>query len=47
MAPASNPVVTAIITIDEPDPLKYYAGETAVPAAKELFTKIFNYLPLK
>jgi stage V sporulation protein D (sporulation-specific penicillin-binding protein) len=47
MAPASDPVVTVIITIDEPDPLKYYAGETAVPAAKELFQKLFNIMPLK
>lgn len=47
MAPASDPVVTVIITIDEPDPLKYYAGETAVPAAKELFQKLFNSIPLK
>lgn len=46
MAPASDPVVTVIITIDEPDPQRYYAGETAVPAAKEFFSKIFNVIPL-
>jgi stage V sporulation protein D (sporulation-specific penicillin-binding protein) len=47
MAPASEPVVTVIITIDEPDSLKYYAGETAAPAAKDLFIKLFNVIPLK
>lgn len=47
MAPASDPVVTVIITVDEPDSSKYYAGDTAVPAAKDLFIKLFNIIPLK
>ncbi|KOA20982.1 stage V sporulation protein D [Clostridium homopropionicum DSM 5847] len=44
MAPADNPKVTVFISIDEPDPSKYYAGQIAAPVAKQVFTDIFNYL---
>lgn len=47
MAPIDNPKISILISIDEPDSSKYYAGETAAPIAKELFTDIFSYLNLK
>jgi stage V sporulation protein D (sporulation-specific penicillin-binding protein) len=47
MAPASNPVVTIIVTVDEPNSSSYFAAETAVPVAKELFTGISNYITIK
>jgi stage V sporulation protein D (sporulation-specific penicillin-binding protein) len=47
MAPVSNPKITLLVSIDEPDPSNYYAGQTAAPVAKDLFTNIFNYLILK
>lgn len=47
MAPANNPKITVLISVDEPDPANYYAGQTAAPVAKDLFNDIFNYLVLK
>lgn len=47
MAPASNPKVTVLISIDEPDPSNYYAGQIATPVAKQMFSDIFNYLNIK
>lgn len=47
MAPASNPRVTLFISIDEPDPSNYYAGQIAAPVAKQVFNDIFNYLSIK
>jgi len=47
MAPASDPVVTLIVTIDEPNSSNYFAAQTAVPVAKELFTGISNYITIK
>lgn len=44
MAPASNPKVTLIVTIEEPRKERYYAAETAVPAAQELFSGVFKIL---
>lgn len=44
MAPANNPKVTLIVTVYEPSPDKYYAAETAVPAAQKLFSGLFNIL---
>jgi hypothetical protein len=44
MAPTDNPKVTLIVTVEEPSPDKYYAAETAVPAAKKLFTELFTIL---
>ncbi|MFA6939454.1 MAG: stage V sporulation protein D [Clostridiaceae bacterium] len=43
MAPADNPKVTVMISIDEPDPSNYYAGQIAAPVAKQIFYDIFNY----
>ena len=47
MAPVDDPKVTLLVTVDEPSPEKYYAGQVAVPYAKEIFTDIFNYLDSK
>ena len=37
MAPVDDPKVTVFISIDEPDPSKYYAGQIAAPVAKQVF----------
>ncbi|WP_050551819.1 stage V sporulation protein D [Clostridium tunisiense] len=47
MAPVDNPKITMLITINEPDPSKYYAAQTAAPVGKTLFTDIMNYLNTK
>ena len=47
MAPVDDPKITIMVTIDEPSNGAYYAGQVAVPAAKTLFTDIFNYLDNK
>jgi stage V sporulation protein D (sporulation-specific penicillin-binding protein) len=47
MAPANDPKVTIMITVDEPSNGGYYAAQVAVPYAKPLFTDIFNYLNSK
>lgn len=47
MAPANDPRITVYVSIDEPDPSNYYAGQIAAPVAKQLFSDIFNYLDLK
>jgi stage V sporulation protein D (sporulation-specific penicillin-binding protein) len=44
MAPANNPKVTLIVTVKEPSPDKYYASQTAVPAAQKLFSELFTIL---
>ncbi|MGV8982268.1 peptidoglycan D,D-transpeptidase FtsI family protein [Clostridium sp.] len=44
MAPASNPKVTLIVTVEEPNSEKYYAAQTAVPAARKLFDGLFTIL---
>lgn len=47
MAPADDPKITVFISIDEPDPSNYYAGQIATPVAKQVFTDIFNYMAVK
>ena len=47
MAPVDDPKVTVMITVDEPSNGAYYAGQVAAPAAKTLFTDIFNYMDEK
>lgn len=47
MAPANDPQVAVMISIDEPDPSNYYAGQIATPVAKQMFSDIFNYLNIK
>ena len=47
MVPANDPVATILVSVDTPDGSSYFASETAVPAAKELFTKIFDYLSIQ
>lgn len=44
MAPYGDPKITMLVSIDEPDPNKYYAGQVAAPVAHDLFKKIFDYL---
>jgi len=44
MAPANNPKVSLIVTVEEPNADKYYAAQTAVPAAKKLFSDLFPIL---
>lgn len=44
MAPADKPTITLFVSIDEPDPSNYYAGQIAAPVAKQIFNDIFNYL---
>ncbi|WP_026881277.1 stage V sporulation protein D [Clostridium akagii] len=47
MAPANDPQISVLISIDEPDPSNYYAGQIATPVAKQMFSDIFNYLNIK
>jgi len=47
MAPASSPKITVFISIVEPDPSNYYAGQIAAPVAQTVFNDIFNYLAMK
>ncbi len=47
MAPASDPKITLLVTINQPGGSKYYAGEVSAPVAKELFQEIFNYMAFK
>ena len=47
MAPSNDPKVTILISIDEPDPSTYYASQTAVPTAKQVFEDVLNYLAVK
>ena len=47
MAPASDPQITILINIDEPDPSNYYGGQIATVVGKQVFNDIFNYLSLK
>ena len=47
MAPSSNPSITLFVSIDEPDPSNYYAGQIAAPVAKTVFNDIFNYRAFK
>ncbi|WPC40972.1 stage V sporulation protein D [Clostridium sp. JS66] len=47
MAPASDPKITVFVSIDEPDPSNYYAGQISAPVAKQVFNDIFNYLDIK
>ncbi|WP_010292344.1 stage V sporulation protein D [Clostridium senegalense] len=47
MFPADNPKVTVFVSIDEPDPSMYYAGQIAAPVGKMIFTDIANYLGVK
>ncbi len=47
MAPADDPKVTLLVSIDEPDPSNYYGGQVSAPVAKDLFNGIFNYMIIK
>lgn len=47
MAPAGNPKITILVTVNEPDSLNYYAGDVSAPVARDLFNEIFNYMSLK
>lgn len=47
MAPADKPQITLFVSIDEPDPSNYYAGQITAPVAQQIFNDIFNYLAFK
>lgn len=47
MAPAGNPKITLLVSVDEPEGSNYYAGEVSAPVARELFEQIFNYISIK
>ena len=47
MAPANDPRITLFVSIDEPNPSNYYAGQIAAPVAKVVFNDIFNYLGMQ
>ncbi|HBJ1650307.1 stage V sporulation protein D [Clostridium botulinum] len=47
MAPVDDPKITVMVTVDEPSNGAYYAGQVCTPAAKMLFSDIFNYLDSK
>lgn len=47
MAPVNDPKVTILVSIDEPDPSNYYAGQIAAPVGQQLFNDIFNYYDIK
>lgn len=44
IAPANNPKIVILVSIDEPDPSNYYAGSTAAPLAKIIIEDIMKYL---
>ena len=45
--PANDPRITVFVSIEEPDPSNYYAGQIAAPVGKVIFNDIFNYLALQ
>lgn len=47
MAPADDPKVVVYVSIDEPDPSNYYAGQIAAPLAGQIFKDIFVTLDMK
>jgi len=47
MAPVENPQYTVYVSIDEPNPSLYYAGQIAAPVGQKLFNELFNYSELK
>lgn len=47
MAPISDPKITILVSVDEPDSSNYYAGDVSAPVARELFKQIFNYMAIK
>lgn len=46
MAPSNDPKVSLIVTLEEPNSSKYYAAQTAVPAARKLFSELFTILKI-
>jgi stage V sporulation protein D (sporulation-specific penicillin-binding protein) len=44
MAPYTDPKITLLVSVDEPDPSNYYGGKVAAPVAHDLFQEIFTYL---
>jgi len=47
MAPANDPKITVMVSIDEPDPSNYYGGQISAPVAQQIFNDVFNYLAMK
>lgn len=46
MAPVNNPKITILISVNQPSGSDYFASSVAAPYAKELYTKIFNYIDI-
>ncbi|MBC8062270.1 MAG: stage V sporulation protein D [Clostridiaceae bacterium] len=46
MVPVEEPQFTVLVSVDEPDPSKHFASETAAPVSKQVFLQLFNYLSL-
>jgi stage V sporulation protein D (sporulation-specific penicillin-binding protein) len=44
--PDKLPRFTVLVSIDQPDPSNYYAGQITAPVAKQIFNDLFNYLAL-
>ncbi len=47
MAPAENPKITLLVSVNEPSGSNYYASDVSAPVAKVLFQEIFNYIAIK
>lgn len=47
MAPASDPKITILVSVNQPGGVSYYAGDVSAPVAKGLFQDIFNYMVFK
>lgn len=43
MAPSNDAKVTVFVSIDEPDPTNYYAGQITAPLGKEVFQYVLDY----
>jgi len=43
-APADRPLVTVLVTVDEPRKKGYYGGVVAAPAAREIVRRTLDYL---
>lgn len=47
MAPADDPQITIMVTVNEPGTGNYYASQVAAPVAKQVLMDIFDYLSTK
>jgi stage V sporulation protein D (sporulation-specific penicillin-binding protein) len=47
IAPANNPRLVMLVSLDEPDPSNYFSGPTAGPITKQIYEDIFRYLSMQ